>query len=203
MIYILENTDLLGDAFLSAALPELSLQRLRKIDSLKIKSDRINSAAVYLLLRYALKNEYNITEAVDFTFGKHGKPYIEKHPDIFFSLSHCRNACACIIDSSETAIDIMDRRRISMRTAQYFCTDGELKKVSELSDPSEELVKLWTKKECYSKLDGSGLLMDFRTVTGDVISQVNLEEGDRYFAAYFGEAHKTIVRLSADELLSV
>ena len=104
MIYILENTDTLGEDFLKAAVPLLSLQRLKKIDSMRIGSDKINSAAVYLMLRFALKEQYGMSEKTEFLYGEHGKPYLKDTVNIYFNLSHCRNACACIVAIGNLAV---------------------------------------------------------------------------------------------------
>ena len=76
---------------------------MRQMDGLQVYKNLINSpdnknrdTAVYLMLRYALKNEYGICEAPDFTFGERGKPSLADEPDVRFNFSHCRNSCACI-----------------------------------------------------------------------------------------------------------
>ena len=81
MVYILENTDSLTEDFLEKANSLLTLQRLQKNDTLRITSDKINSTAVYLLLRYGLKMEYDISEPPVFETGFNGKPY----PDAYLA----------------------------------------------------------------------------------------------------------------------
>ena len=134
MKYILENTDALNEEFLCKVMNMLSLQRQQKIDSLRILSDRINSAAVFLILRYALKKEYGIDALPEFSFGEKGKPYLNGYNNIYFNLSHSRNSCACIISDKETACDISDKRRISDNTARYFCTAEEIRSCCPLDE---------------------------------------------------------------------
>lgn len=201
MIYILENTDKLDENFLSQSVQFLSLQRLKKIDDLKIMSDKINSASVYLLLRYAMKKEYGIDKPVEFTFGKHSKPYLAEYPELYFNFSHCRNSCACITSPKETAVDIADMRKISLRTASYFCSKEEFEYISRLEDPSPELIKLWSMKECYSKLDGSGLYLDFKEITGEKLSGINVIKRERYYCSYYGNNEDKAVILSPEILL--
>lgn len=202
MIYILENTDLLGDRFIDSAIDGLNLQRLKKLDTLRITSDKVNCAAVYLMLRYALKSEYGITYAPEFTYGKNGKPYIKDINGIFFNMSHCRNACACIVSQSETAVDIADLRRISERTAKYFCTDEELKKADSSENKYHELVRLWAAKECYSKIDGSGLQMNYRSIGEKETSVLNFWRGERYVAAFCGESKDKPIFLTTEKILN-
>ena len=125
MLYILEHTERLDDRFVEAALPFLSLQRLQMMDQRRMLLDKVNTAAVYLLLRHALKREYGFSEAPEFVFGHNGKPYLKKTDGVFFNFSHCRCACACILSEKETAVDIADRRKISFSTAAYFCSEEE------------------------------------------------------------------------------
>ena len=195
MKYILENTDALSDEFLCRAASMISLQRQQKIDSLRILSDRINSAAVYLMLRYALKKEYGIDILPEFICGDKGKPYLNGFDNIFFNLSHCRNACACITSDKETACDISDKRKISDNTARYFCTAEEFSEAASSCDKNTALIELWTKKECRSKLSGKGLSVDFRTLTGDALSGIELYKGERYIAAFEGEGRTNIITI--------
>ncbi len=203
MIYITENTDKLGDEFLFSAMNGLSLQRMQKTDSLRIFSDKINSVVVYLMLRYALKKEYDINEKPEFIFGKNQKPYLKDYPQIFFNLSHCRNACTCIVSDKETAADISDFRTISHNTAKYFCSQKELTQACNSEDRNEFLVKLWTKKECLSKLDGSGLYLDYKKICSEDYSNLLLVSNERYFAAYYSEKNTPVVNLTSDELLNL
>lgn len=202
MIYIIENTDKLGEDFLAAALPKLSLQRLQRIDSLKILSDKINSAVVYLLLRYALKKEYGITDAPELTYGNHEKPYLKDYPDIFFNFSHCRNACTCIVSNQETAADIADIRKISPRTASYFCSPEELQQAALADNRDVFLNHLWSMKECFSKLDGSGLYMNYKSIDTKEYAKLLTIEKERYCAAYYADKATEIQYLSTDELFA-
>ena len=203
MIYLLENTDLLNNEFISAAIGGLSLQRLKRLDELGMEPDRINCAAAYLMLRYALKREYGIKEAPEFTFGKNGKPYLKNESGIYFSLSHCRNSCACVVSGSETAVDIADIRRISDRTAKYFCTKEELEAVNSSENKENELVKLWAVKECYSKLDGSGLSTDFKKIGKEQLKDIHTIKGDKYYLAYYSQKEESAKKLSSSNLLYI
>ena len=195
MLYILENTDKLGADFLDEALHLLSLQRIRKIDRLRNLSDRISGAAVYLMLRYALKKEYGINDIVVFDFGQHCKPFLSGQSGIHFNLSHCCNSCSCIVSDSETATDISDIRHISLRTAKYFCSSDELDHASVLEDPTDELVRLWTRKECLSKLDGSGLYTDIKTLTKDKMGNICTLRTNNYYCSYYSTTGEQTPRI--------
>ncbi len=183
MFYIAENTNRLDEEFLSLADPFLSSQRREKLMSLGKISDRINGAAVYLLLRYALYNEYGISDKPEFIYGKNGKPFLSDSNNIFFGLTHCRNSCACVTAEYETASDITDLRPISMRTAKRFCSEAELSELEVSSDPQRDIIRLWTIKECLAKADGSGLFADFKSIGKAQRDKLQLVEGIDYIAA--------------------
>ena len=203
MVYILENTDSLTEDFLEKANSLLSLQRLQKNDTLRITSDKINSAAVYLLLRYGLKMEYDISEPPVFETGSNGKPYLRDNKEIFFNLSHCRNSCACIISDSETAIDIADCRRISDNTAKYFCTPEQLIAAHKSDDKARALVRLWAIKECHSKISGAGLGMDFRKITEEEMNRITVIENERYYTAYYSRKPMKVKKVMLSNLLDI
>ncbi len=204
MVYILEDTDMLDEKFIASSYNHLSLQRLQKLDSLKKSSARVDAAAVYLLLRYALKNEYGIDSAPEFIFKKNGKPYLRDNEKIFFNLSHSRNSCACILSDNETAVDIAEFRKISMNTAKYYCSPAELELIQSIEDQTErnrELVRLWAIKECYSKIDGSGLSMNFKTVESKKLDSIHIINGERYYAAYHSDKKQKLVKPVISQLL--
>ena len=200
MLYIVENTDQLGNDFLADALPRLSLQRLRQLDERKAFIDKINGAVCYLMLQYALRTEYNLTEPVTFTYGQHGKPSLAQHPDIYFNFSHCRNAAACIVSNQPNSIDIADLRHVSMRTARFFCSDAEYTAVQQLDDPCDELVRLWSQKECYAKLSGDGLFVHFRSVLPNDHPEIHTLKGKRYYCSYYSPDELSPVILDPAEL---
>ncbi len=190
MLYLLENTDYLDEIFLTKARPFLSQQRCQKMDHYKNISDRINAAAVFLLLRYALLHEYHINECPDFVLGEYGKPFLKDLPQIHFSFSHCRNAAVCIVSDENTAADISDIRRISPATVRRVCSEEEIRHLSNCNDKntySREFFRLWTQKECLSKLCGKGLSMDFRTLGSHspAFSSVKTIEKERYILSYY------------------
>lgn len=203
MIYLLENTDLLDEDFLFRAIPLLSLQRKQKLDLLAMNSGKISSAAVFLLLRYALCREYGITEPPELRIEQNGKPYLSERDDIFLNLSHSRNSCVCIISEKETAVDITDKRRISMATAKHFCSRNELDSLVNTADSNTELVRLWSQKECYSKLSGKGLSLDFKNIGPEQYRNIHCIDTPRYVLAYYSEKEETINTVNAADLLSL
>ena len=205
MIYILENVCILESDFLERAMSGMSIQRLEAMSKYSLVSDKINNCAVYLLLRYGLMREYGIKNKPEFEFGQRGKPYLKGIEGIYFNLSHCKNTAVCIISKSDTAIDVMDIRSVHKGVLKRCCTPEEANRIngSELAD--REFTRLWTRKECYSKLDGRGLLLDFSKIDEglDEMSDIHTEDYGTYILSYYSKKKMDIIKAEAEELLGM
>ena len=76
---------------------------------------------------------------------ENGKPV---HPDIYFSISHCKELCAVAVSSDNVGVDIeaeIDPQRAE-RIRQYVLHKNE--------DPDTDATLLWTRKEAVFKLKG-------------------------------------------------
>ena len=205
MIYISKNTDLLGEGFLEQAENFISLQRAEKLKGYSVLSDRVNGTVVYLLLRYGLEMEYGIKEKPVFEFGEREKPFLKDRSGIFFNLSHCRNAAACIISDNDTAIDIMEIRKVRESTIRRTCTEKEKISVLSSCEPEREFIRLWTRKECYSKFDGRGLLLDFSEINENMpeMKCIHTLDCGEYILSYYSEKPVKRIAVKAEELLEI
>ncbi len=204
MIYIMEDTDRLDENFLAKAEPLLSEQRIQKIREYAVPSDKINAAAVYLLLRYGLKTEYQMTEKPVFDFISRGKPCLSPaESGIYFNLSHCGNAAVCIISDENTAIDVMELRKVRSSVIRRTCSMEERQQLSMSNEPERDFIKLWTRKECYAKLDGRGLLLDFSGISQALPAMHNIHTIDfgKYILSYYSKGTMEIAKVNTALLL--
>ena len=153
MVYIDEHID---DFDLQAALTEISEQR--RLQALRFKFERGQRTCVlaYLLLKKALREEYGLTENPLFEYGPHGKPFIVGHPEIHFSLSHCREAVACAVSDRPVGIDVESVQRYRESLAQYTMNEQEQQQIAAAERPDVAFIRLWTMKEARLKLTGEG-----------------------------------------------
>ncbi len=160
MVYIDEHID---DFDLQAALTEISEQR--RLQALRFKFERGQRTCVlaYLLLKKALREEYGLTENPLFEYGPHGKPFIVGHPEIHFSLSHCREAVACAVSDRPVGIDVESVQRYRESLAQYTMSDEEQQLIAAAERPDVAFIRLWTMKEARLKLTGEGITNDLKS----------------------------------------
>ena len=160
-IYIDEN---INDFDLDEAMTLLSEQRREHVARYKLEGPRRQAVAAYLLLRKALREMYGIHDAPVFEYDANGKPSILGHPEIFFNLSHCRKAVACVVADSPVGIDVEETCRFSDSIARYTLDDEEYESVVKADNPSQAFIRLWTMKEALLKYTGEGLRRDIKTV---------------------------------------
>lgn len=157
------RTDL--DSYTQADLQRdlLLLPQWRREQALRFKYFRgqMECALSYLLLLETL-NHYGTTIAPRFSYNAHGKPYLAEFPNIHFNLSHCHNAIACIVDCKPVGIDVEDMGRYHESLARYCMNDSEMDSILGAADPDLEFTRLWTRKEAFYKLSGTGIKDDIR-----------------------------------------
>ena len=164
-----------------AALPLLSEQRREQCLKFKHEQGRKTCAAVYLLLCEGLRKEYGITELPVFEYGEHGKPSIVGHPEIFFNMSHCREAAICVLSDVPVGVDVESIRSYSESLARYTMSDAEMELIEKSERPDVEFIRLWTLKEAVLKRSGEGIRNDMKHVLdGLKVAKTEINEKKGY-----------------------
>lgn len=165
MVYI---DDRLWDFDLDAALQEISEERRRQALRYRHELGQRQCVLAYLLLKRALREEYGIEGTPAFGYGPHGKPLLAGRPDIHFSLSHCREAVACVVSDHPVGIDVESVGRYRERLAAYTMSETELAEIAAAPSPDVAFTRLWTMKEALLKCSGQGLVDGLKTVLDGV-----------------------------------
>ena len=179
MVYIDEHID---DFDLQAALAEISDQRREQALRFKFERGQRTCVLAYLLLKMGLREEYGLTENPLFEYGPHGKPFIVDHPEIHFSLSHCREAVACAVSDHPVGIDVESVRRYKEDVVRYAMNDEEKQLIAAAERPDVAFIRLWTMKEARLKLTGEGITNDLKTaLDGDSWQFTTVERLDKNY----------------------
>ncbi len=149
---------------LEAALKDISAQRREQALKFKHEQGQRLCVLAYQLLKEGLQQEYGITENPVFEYNEHGKPLIVGHPEIFFNLSHCKEAAICVVSEQPVGVDVESLRKYKDRLAEYTMNEEELHQIKTASHPDSEFIRLWTMKEATTKLIGTGISNDMKTV---------------------------------------
>ena len=142
---------------LTSALQQISSQRREQALRFKFEQGQRLCVAAYLLLKEALREQENIMDNPIFEYGEHGKPFIVGHPELHFSLSHCKEAAVCVLSRQPVGIDVESIGRYRDSVARYAMSDEELHQIHQSEHPEVEFIRLWTMKESLLKLTGEGI----------------------------------------------
>ena len=149
---------------LEAALKEISAQRREQALKFKCEQGQRLCVLAYLLLKKGLRETYGITDNPIFEYNEHGKPSIVSHPEIHFNLSHCKEAAICVVSDQPIGVDVESIREYKESLVHYTMNDEEIHEIESSEDSASAFIRLWTMKEATTKLIGTGISNDMKTV---------------------------------------
>ena len=152
---------------LDAALAEISEQRREQALKFKYELGQRLCVLAYQLLKRGLKEMYGIQDNPLFEYNEHGKPSIIGHPEIFFNLSHCKEAVLCAISDEPVGVDVESVRSFNESLVRYTMNDDEVRRIELSEDQAVAFIRLWTMKEAALKLKGTGISNDVKQVLQD------------------------------------
>ncbi|MCF0194999.1 MAG: 4'-phosphopantetheinyl transferase superfamily protein, partial [Bacteroidaceae bacterium] len=142
--------------------------RREKVREIRHEATRRQSVAAYLLLCKALGMEKPV-----FTYTETGKPLLRDHPEVHFSMSHCRGAVAVAVSDRPVGIDIEGiRERLDASLVRYTMNDDEVREIEEAEHRETAFMRLWTRKEALVKMTGEGISNSMRNT---LIERHNVE----------------------------
>ncbi len=89
-------------------------------------------------------------------YGAYGKPGVESHPEIQFSLSHS-GAMVVYAEASTVGVDVEEVRDIDLSVFFRFLDGNEKSMVASQSDHLLAFFTVWTVREVFAKQTGQGL----------------------------------------------
>ena len=115
----------------------------------------------------------NVDKMPEFVYNEHGAPYLAVGP--YFSISHCKQGIAVAVSDSPIGIDIETIRPLNEGLVRKTMNDVEQTHIFSSSHPETEFIRLWTQKEAYVKMQGTGIISDMHDILCNV-SNVAWEE---------------------------
>ncbi len=165
---------------LKAALREISEQRREQALKFKHEQGQRLCVLAYQLLKEGLQKEYGLTGNPIFEYNEHGKPSIVGHPEIYFNLSHCKEAVVCAISDKPVGVDVESHREFSESLINYTMNDEEKAEIRKSHNVAAAFIRLWTMKEATSKLIGTGITHDVKSLIDTKKFKYTTVERQRY-----------------------
>lgn len=156
-LYLFDQYEQLSEQFIVHALQFLPEDRRARALRYRRTIDRWNCVITYLMLQYGLRECFGIT-SFETAFGEYGKPYLTQYPHVHFNISHCDAGCAVAVADCPVGVDIQDVRPFSWDVAKRVCCERELTALGASAERENLFIKMWTVKECYGKVAGTGIL---------------------------------------------
>lgn len=133
-------------------------ERRMEILARNVRADRERSLAGEMLARAMLARALRCPPcAVPILRGAHGKPVLKDHPNLFFNVSHSGDYAVCVVSGRSVGVDIEQVRAYRPRVAQRVCSETERALLAQSENPARLFCRLWTLKESYVKLTGTGI----------------------------------------------
>lgn len=117
------------------------------------------------LLKYALKNKYQINTSLHFVYNANGKPSLKDYDHIHFNISHCDHYVAVALSDHPIGIDIEHVGISNPTMRKKVLTSKELEYCQNSSSIEDTFYKYWTLKESYLKWCGKGFSLDPKTIS--------------------------------------
>lgn len=125
---------------------------------------RKECAVGYIELLRGLREQFGIKAKPTFAYNEHGKPFLPEHPDIHFSISHCKEAVGCFVSNRPCGLDIERIRTAKEDLVRHTMSPEETDEIFSSKWPDIAFTRLWTQKEAVLKLKGTGLVDDLHSV---------------------------------------
>ncbi len=158
----LKRKELFDKAFSQAA-----KDRQKKVMAYLFEKDRCLSLGAELLLKKALAERNIPVDDLEYGYTQHHKPYLLKHPGLFFNLSHSGDYAMAVAADSKVGCDLEAMAPLEEDLPAWSLSEEEFKvfKAAPPQDQKEIFYRLWTLKEAYVKAAGMGLALSFKDLS--------------------------------------
>lgn len=104
----------------------------------------------------------NVDKMPEFVYNEHGAPYLAVGP--YFSISHCKQGIAVAVSDTPIGIDIETIRPFNEGVMRKTMNSEEQTHILSSLNPEIEFIRLWTQKEAYVKMQGTGIIADMHDI---------------------------------------
>lgn len=141
--------------------PFAEKEKQERILRLKFKKDRDLVLVGDILAKHCIATVFDISfSSVQIAIGEHGKPYVSNSPHIHFNISHSGDWVACAVYDKPIGIDVQkmkDTDFVSIAKRAFTKKEQDVFNKISQEDMKTQFYKIWTAKESYIKLLGTGL----------------------------------------------
>ena len=120
----------------------------------------------YEMLLQLLASAYTLHSTPTFLYNEYGAPSIKNGP--YFSISHCKSGIAVAVSNQPIGIDIEAVRPLKVDLVKKTMNPLEQEIIFSDTQPDWAFTRLWTRKEAFLKMKGTGIISDLHEVLSDI-----------------------------------
>ena len=176
ILRLFDNMSLCTEAEVQRMLPLVSTQRREQALRFRHLFGRFACLKAYELLKQCVAEVISdVSEDPElrqhlqqwngsFVYNEHDKPFMQDEKTgeaiagVDFSISHCQQAIAVVLDSQLVGVDIESFRTPSDSLMRKTMNVSEISQIKNAINPSIEFTRLWTQKEALLKMFGTGIV---------------------------------------------
>ena len=114
-----------------------------------------------MLLQLLASAPYTLHSTPTFLYNEYGAPSIKNGP--YFSISHCKSGIAVAVSKQPIGIDIETVRPLKVDLVKKTMNPLEQEVIFFDTQPDWAFTRLWTQKEAFLKMKGTGIISDLHT----------------------------------------
>ena len=119
-----------------------------------------------MLMQLLASTPYNLHPTPSFLYNEYGAPSIKNGP--YFSISHCKSGIAVAVSNQPIGIDIETVRPLKVDLVKKTMNPLEQEAILSAPQPDWAFTRLWTRKEAFLKMKGTGIISDLHEVLSDI-----------------------------------
>ena len=121
----------------------------------------LKSYEMLLELLNEMRSTPDKIENIEFQYNEYGAPYLQHGP--YFSISHCKAGIAVVVSETPVGIDIEAVRTLKEELVHKTMNETEQQSILVDTNPDWAFIRLWTKKEAYLKMKGTGIISELKS----------------------------------------
>ena len=118
-----------------------------------------------MLQQLLVSAPYTLHSTPTFDYNEYGAPSIKNGP--YFSISHCKSGIAVAVSNQPIGIDVEAVRPLKVDLVKKTMNPLEQEAILSASQPDWAFTRLWTRKEAFLKMKGTGIINDLHAALAD------------------------------------
>lgn len=118
-----------------------------------------------MLQQLLASTPYTLHSTPTFDYNEYGAPSIKNGP--YFSISHCKSGIAVAVSNQPIGIDIEAVRPLKVDLVKKTMNPLEQEVIFFDTQPDWAFTRLWTRKEAFLKMKGTGIINDLHAALAD------------------------------------